>query len=135
MQRFFKIFILLFGLSLFGKEAKAQSDVIKSHISVSTSVDAGRFEFIQSTVSYLHTFLLDKYKGKVWEKGNKGFEEIPVMEATSTINADKINFQLYIGNRGVNDVFLLNIHTGEMWEYNTFKNTQFKKINSPIDVN
>ena len=130
MKKILVLFLALFGLLLFSPAAKAQ-DVVKSHIPIVTNVSNGRFEFVQATHSYVITLLLDKHTGRVWSKESKGFKEI-LVEDISQVEPDKINFQLYLGNRGVADVYLLNIHTGEMWEYTSFK-SKFKKINSPLN--
>lgn len=130
MKKILRLVVALFGLLLLSPEAKAQ-DVVKSHIPVVTNVSDGRFEFVQATNSYVITLLLDKYTGRVWSKESKGFKEISV-ENISQVESNKINFQLYLGNRGVADLYLLNIYTGEMWEYNSFKR-KFNKINTPLN--
>ena len=132
MQRFFKIFILLFGLSLFGKEAKAQ-EFVADYKAITTNVENGRFELMNSPAEYGQIYLLDKYSGRVWIKHNDEFEEISV-EGIADVKADKINFQLYIYKH--NYLFLLNIHTGETWKYvANLKQRKFHKLNSPMVTN
>mgnify|MGYP003306144464 CR=1 FL=1 len=132
MQRFFKIFILLFGLSLFGKEAKAQ-EFVADYKAITTNVENGRFELMNSPTEYGQIYLLDKYSGRVWIMRNDEFEEISV-EGIADVKADKINFQLYIYK--LNYLFLLNIHTGETWKYVAYpKQRKFSKLNSPMVTN
>ncbi len=135
MKIFCKIAILLLGLQIFCTKAVAQ-DVVRSHIPLSTNVSEGRFEFLRSTKSPDLSFLLDKYSGKVWRRtGRRTLERIPV-EGLVVEGADKINFQLYMGNSNVSDCFLLNIHTGELWEYyvERLTNRAFRKLEMPVEL-
>ena len=127
MKTFCKMVILLLGMFVLGGEVKAQ-DVVKYQIPISTNINDGRFEFVSSTKFSVQAFLLDKYSGRVWRKTGRGTLQQVSVEELVAVEADKINFQLYMDN--TNDCFLLNIHTGELWQYRIDKlaNWVFKKL-------
>ena len=133
MKTFCKLVILLLGMFVLGGEVKAQ-DVVKYQIPISTNINDGRFEFVSSTKFAEQAFLLDKYSGKVWRKTGRGTLQQVSVEELVTVEDDKINFQLYMDN--TNDCFLLNIHTGELWQYRIDKlaNWEFKKLEIPADL-
>ena len=133
MKTFCKMVILLLGMFVFGGEVKAQ-DVVKYQIPISTNINDGRFEFVSSTKFSVQAFLLDKYSGRVWRKTGRGTLQQVSVEKLVAVEADKINFQLYMDN--TNDCFLLNIHTGELWQYRIDKlaNWEFKKLEIPADL-
>ena len=133
MKTFCKMVILLLGMFVFGGEVKAQ-DVVKYQIPISTNINDGRFEFVSSTKFSVQAFLLDKYSGRVWRKTGRGTLQQVSVEGLVAVEADKINFQLYMDN--TNDCFLLNIHTGELWQYRIDKlaNWEFKKLEIPADL-
>ena len=133
MKIFCKIAILLLGLQIFCTKAVAQ-DEVKYQIPISTNINDGRFEFISSTKFAEQAFLLDKYSGKVWRKTGRGTLQLVSVEELVAVEADKINFQLYMDN--TNDCFLLNIHTGELWQYRIDKLTNwvFKKLEMPAEL-
>ena len=116
-----------------GGEVKAQ-DVVKYQIPISTNINDGRFEFVSSTKFSVQAFLLDKYSGKVWRKTGRGTLQQVSVEGLVAVEADKVNFQLYMDN--TNDCFLLNIHTGELWQYSIDKLTNwvFKKFEMPAEL-
>ena len=135
MRKVVTIALLLFGIFVLGGEVKAQS-VVRSQVPVSTNVNDGRFEFIRSTEFLEKTFLLDKYTGKVWRRTGRGtLEQIPV-EGLAHVEAERICFQLYMDNSVANDCFLLNIHTGELWEYHIEKltNRMFRRLEMPAEL-
>ena len=133
MKTFCKMVILLFGMFVLGGEIKAQ-DIVRYQIPISTNINDGRFEFISSTKFAEQAFLLDKYSGKVWRKTGRGTLQQVSVEGLVAMEADKINFQLYMDN--TNDCFLLNIHTGELWQYRIDKlaNWVFKKLEIPTEL-
>ena len=133
MKTFSKMFILLLGLQIFCTKAVAQ-DVVKYQIPISTHINDRRFEFVSSTNISVQAFLLDKYSGKVWRKTGRGTLQQVSVEGLVAVEADKINFQLYMDN--TNDCFLLNIHTGELWQYRIDKLTNwvFKKLEMPAEL-
>ena len=116
-----------------GGEVKAQ-DIVKYQIPISTHINDGRFEFGSSTKFAVQAFLLDKYSGKVWRKTGRGTLQQVAVEELVAVEADKINFQLYMDN--TNDCFLLNIHTGELWQNRIDKLTNwvFKKLEMPAEL-
>ena len=135
MRKVVTIALLLFGIFVLGGEVKAQS-VVRSQVPVSTNVNDGRFEFIRSTEFLEKTFLLDKYTGKVWRRTGRGtLEQLPV-EGLAHVEAERICFQLYMDNSVANDCFLLNIHTGELWEYHIEKltNRMFRRLEMPAEL-
>ena len=135
MRKVVTIVLLLFGIFALGGEVKAQS-VVRSQVPVSTNVNDGRFEFIRSTEFLEKTFLLDKYTGKVWRRTGRGtLEQLPV-EGLAHVEAERICFQLYMDNSVANDCFLLNIHTGELWEYHIEKltNRMFRRLEMPVEL-
>ena len=135
MRKVVTIALLLFGIFVLGGEVKAQS-VVRSQVPVSTNVNDGRFEFIRSTEFLEKTFLLDKYTGKVWRRTGRGtLEQLPV-EGLAHVEAERICFQLYMDNSVANDCFLLNIHTGELWEYHIEKltNRMFRRLEMPVEL-
>ena len=135
MRKVVTIVLLLFGIFALGGEVKAQS-VVRSQVPVSTNVNDGRFEFIRSTEFLEKTFLLDKYTGKVWRRTGRGtLEQLPV-EGLAHVEAERICFQLYMDNSVANDCFLLNIHTGELWEYHIEKltNRMFRRLEMPAEL-
>ena len=127
------MFILLLGMFVLGGEVKAQ-DIVKYQIPISTHINDGRFEFVSSTKFSVQAFLLDKYSGKVWRKTGRGTLQQVSVEGLVAVEDDKINFQLYMDN--TNDCFLLNIHTGELWQYRIDKLTNwvFKKLEMPAEL-
>ena len=133
MRKVVTIALLLFGVFVLGSEVKAQ-DVVRYQIPISTNINNGRFEFISSTKFAEQAFLLDKYSGKVWRKTGRGTLQLVSVEKLVALEADKINFQLYMDN--TNDCFLLNIHTGELWQYRIDKLTSwvFKKLEMPAEL-
>ena len=133
MKTFCKMVILLFGMFVLGGEIKAQ-DIVKFQIPISTNINDGRFEFVSSTKFSEQAFLLDKYSGKVWRKTGRGTLQQVSVEELVAVEDDKINFQLYMDN--TNDCFLLNIHTGELWQYRIDKlaNWVFKKLEIPAEL-
>ena len=133
MKTFCKMFILLLGMFVLGGEVKAQ-DIVKYQIPISTHINDGRFEFVSSTKFSVQAFLLDKYSGKVWRKTGRGTLQQVSVEGLVAVEADKVNFQLYMDN--TNDCFLLNIHTGELWQYRIDKLTNwvFKKLEMPAEL-
>ncbi len=133
MKTFCKLVILLLGMFVLGGEVKAQ-DIVKYQIPISTHINDGRFEFVSSTKFSEQAFLLDKYSGKVWRKTFRGTLQQVSVEGLVAVEADKVNFQLYMDN--TNDCFLLNIHTGELWQYRIDKlaNWVFKKLEIPAEL-
>ena len=133
MKTFCKMVILLLGMFVLGEEVKAQ-DVVKYQIPISTNINDGRFEFVSSTKFSVQAFLLDKYSGRVWRKTGRGTLQQVSVEGLVAVEADKVNFQLYMDN--TNDCFLLNIHTGELWQYRIDKlaNWVFKKLEIPAEL-
>ena len=133
MRKVVTIALLLFGVFVLGSEVKAQ-DVVRYQIPISTNINDGRFEFISSTKFAEQAFLLDKYSGKVWRKTGRGTLQLVSVEKLVAVEADKINFQLYMDN--TNDCFLLNIHTGELWQYciDKLTNWVFKKLEMPAEL-
>ena len=135
MRKVVTIALLLFGVFVLGSEVKAQ-DVVRYQIPISTNINNGRFEFISSTKFAEQAFLLDKYSGKVWRKTGRGTLQQVSVEGLVAMEADKINFQLYMDNSVANDCFLLNIHTGELWEYHIEKltNRMFRRLEMPAEL-
>ena len=133
MRKVVTIALLLFGVFVLGSEVKAQ-DVVRYQIPISTNINDGRFEVISSTKFAEQAFLLDKYSGKVWRKTGRGTLQQVSVEELVAMEADKINFQLYMDN--TNDCFLLNIHTGELWQYRIDKLTSwvFKKLEMSAEL-
>ena len=133
MKTFCKMVILLLGMFVLGEEVRAQ-DVVRNQIPISTNINDGRFEFVSSTKFSVQAFLLDKYSGRVWRKTGRGTLQQVSVEELVAVEADKINFQLYMDN--TNDCFLLNIHTGELWQYRIDKlaNWVFKKLEIPAEL-
>ena len=133
MRKVVTIALLLFGVFVLGSEVKAQ-DVVRYQIPISTNINDGRFEVISSTKFAEQAFLLDKYSGKVWRKTGRGTLQQVSVEGLVAMEADKINFQLYMDN--TNDCFLLNIHTGELWQYRIDKLTSwvFKKLEMSAEL-
>jgi hypothetical protein len=133
MKTFCKMVILLLGMFVLGGEVKAQ-DIVKYQIPISTHINDARFEFVSSTKFSVQAFLQDKYSGKVWRKTGRGTLQQVSVEGLVAVEADKVNFQLYMDN--TNDCFLLNIHTGELWQYRIDKLTNwvFKKLEMPAEL-
>lgn len=113
------------------------------YCAVRTSVDNGRYEIVQSEMMRKLIFLLDKYTGDVyqnvlssgkeraWRKLNKAG-----LSNDSTPQT-QINYQLFIGGFSVQDIFLLNINTGETWYIYEDKDTEvlfFSKSLADSDI-
>lgn len=88
---------------------------------VSTSVDNGRYEIVQSEVMRRLIFMIDKYTGDIYQNVLSTGDE-RVWRKLSKIGDSKdfspktqINYQLFVGGFNVQDIFLLNINTGETW--------------------
>ncbi|RPE08676.1 hypothetical protein EGT74_16700 [Chitinophaga lutea] len=102
------------------------------HQAVKSSTSGGRYEIVQSEISSIYTFRLDKYVGKVEiivtlpNEPKTVFVEIPVnhSEENNTV-PDKINYQLWLGGGTLSDCYLLNIHTGTTWELVQKSNRKF----------
>ena len=89
---------------------------------VSTSVDNGRYEIVQSEMMRKLIFMLDKYTGDVYQNlmstnNERVWRKLRKLGHSRDINnpQTKINYQLFMGGFTVKDVFLLNINTGETW--------------------
>lgn len=88
---------------------------------VRTSVDNGRYEIVQSEMMRKLIFLLDKYTGDVYQNvltsGNeRSWRKLHKAGVSNDSTPQtQINYQLFIGGISVQDIFLLNINTGETW--------------------
>ena len=88
---------------------------------VRTSVDNGRYEIVQSEVMRRFIFMLDKFTGDVFQNVlTSGNERVWRKLHKAGVSYDstpqtQINYQLFIGGFSVQDIFLLNINTGETW--------------------
>ena len=124
------ILILCFHIS----DAVGQSFVVASNPApVTTQLNDGRYEFIQSPVNSSLHFLLDKFTGNVWryKMSKDEFDELK-RENPDTVVVDKINYQIHMGASANSNIYLLNIHTGEMWRYSYNKGESFfKKMSMP----
>lgn len=88
---------------------------------VRTSVDNGRYEIVQSEMMRKLIFMLDKFTGDVYQNVlTSGNERSWRKLRKAGVSYDstpqtQINYQLFIGGFSVQDIFLLNINTGETW--------------------
>ena len=94
---------------------------IDRYSAVRTSVDNGRYEIVQSEVMRRLIFMIDKYTGDIYQNVLSTGDE-RVWRKLSKIGDSKdfspktqINYQLFVGGFNVQDIFLLNINTGETW--------------------
>lgn len=98
------------------------SQEFSKYQSIKTSQTDERFEIIQSEISSIYTFKVDKYLGKVYvivkipEFETPSWLEIPKSyNKNDTIKSEKINYQLFLGGNSVMDCYLLNINSGSSW--------------------
>ena len=117
-----KKLFLIFAIMLVSVMAMAQTNNdVNDGKAVMTSVEAGRYEILASPIARKHTFKLDKHTGRVWqikhsaERRDFLWEEIPNLDKPIVDYDYEINFQLFTGGHTIQDTFLINIHTGDVW--------------------
>lgn len=110
---------LLFLLSLLWSTHVFSQNVEKSAVTAQTG---GRYEILQSQLSSIYTFKLDKHAGKVFifvkvpKEPKPNWLELPrSFTAMDTVVPGKINYQLFLGGINSDDCYLLNINTGTTW--------------------
>lgn len=92
-----------------------------NYSAVRTSVDNGRYEIVQSEIMRRLIFMLDKYTGDVYlnllsTKDERVWRKLKKVGSTNDVTPQtQINYQLFVGGFSINDIFLLNINTGETW--------------------
>ena len=103
-----------------------------NYSAVRTSVDNGRYEIVQSEIMRRLIFLLDKYTGDVYQnllstKDERVWRKLKKVGSTNDVTPQtQINYQLFVGGFSINDIFLLNINTGETWYI--FKDTETEML-------
>ncbi len=113
LKKFFLVF--MFALSFHSAFAD------DNYSSVRTSVDNGRYEIVQSEIMRRLIFMLDKYTGDVYlnllsTKDERVWRKLKKVGSTNDVTPQtQINYQLFVGGFSINDIFLLNINTGETW--------------------
>ena len=124
MKRIIILLVLIVCSSV--SSAYAQQQLVSPS---KTSVTDGRFEILIG--SYNTHILLDKHEGRVWRIYYYNYNPIPVEfhdEQLLKIDTTQINYQVYV--LGVDEFFLVNIHSGETWKYDS-KKIRFAKIITP----
>jgi len=135
MKKYFFILILICSFDIYSQD-------IEIHQAIKTSQTGGRHEIVQSEISSVFTFRLDKHTGKVYL-----YMKLPELEQPTwleltrsnmendTVIPDKINYQLFLGGKSLLDCFLLNINSGTTW--NLVKNSNnkfsFEGFNTSLD--
>ena len=131
----FLLFFMTINPSIYSQES-AKFQFIK------TSQTGERFEIIQSEISSIYTFKVDKYLGKVYvivhvpEFETPTWLEIPKSYVKNdTIKSEKINYQLFLGGNSVVDCYLLNINSGSSWilKNENKKGLLFKGFDTSLD--
>lgn len=103
-----------------------------NYSAVRTSVDNGRYEIVQSEIMRGLIFLLDKYTGDVYQnllstKDERVWRKLKKAGSSNDVTPQtQINYQLFVGGFSVQDIFLLNINTGETWYI--FKDTETEML-------
>jgi hypothetical protein len=103
-----------------------------NYSAVRTSVDNGRYEIVQSEIMRRLIFLLDKYTGDVYQnllstKDERVWRKLKKAGSSNDVTPQtQINYQLFVGGFSVQDIFLLNINTGETWYI--FKDTETEML-------
>ena len=103
-----------------------------NYSAVRTSVDNGRYEIVQSEIMRRLIFMLDKYTGDVYlnllsTKDERVWRKLKKVGSTNDVTPQtQINYQLFVGGFSINDIFLLNINTGETWYI--FKDTETEML-------
>ncbi len=103
-----------------------------NYSAVRTSVDNGRYEIVQSEIMRRLVFLLDKYTGDVYQnllstKDERVWRKLEKVGSSNDVTPKtQINYQLFVGGFSINDIFLLNINTGETWYI--FKDTETEML-------
>lgn len=122
------IICILFFIPLSGFTQNVDVDIRnnwdKKHDNYSTSLSAGRWEIIMSDRTVKLLFKIDKFTGQVFYDKNIKFTDGGTIwleafrdESAFDIRKDNtINYQLYIGGLAARHVYLLNIHTGVLWQ-------------------
>lgn len=114
-----KISLLLIGFLAITISSPAQHIESKAQ---STSLAGGRYEIIMSDIALRNSFKVDKFLGDVYlmvrkEDGNITWVKmIKDVAFNNPIMPDKINFQLYMSGIGLKYTFLINIHSGTIWQ-------------------
>ena len=103
---------------------------------VRSSVEGGRYEIVQSEITRKHTFLIDKKSGwtaqlQVDSEGNKTWVGMRCLEAYDPGDSERnenhdINYQIFMSGTAAEDCFLLNIHTGKIWQL--FRDPEWKDL-------
>jgi hypothetical protein len=88
----------------------------------SQSPPEAQFELLQSALVARLTLLVDKYSGDVFQlvAGQNGgvlWQKIPRMKLMEEQTGEmRVNFQVFTSGIAARDTFLLNIHTGRVWQ-------------------
>lgn len=117
------IFNVSAWLVVFATVAMAQEVV---QLQTSTGMDSGRFEIIQKPADRSTSFRLDKFTGRIDRlttcnpdgtvRSHLCWKEMDVLELPETKILTRPIYQIVI-NVPRNDIFLLNIETGQTWQY------------------
>ena len=140
MKRY--LLLLILGLYYSLGNVYAQYEDINARVRMKTSVTGARYEILQQDDH--HNWLIDKYEGRVWEyiyyenrNTYESYKQIPLeqyKEQLSKIDITQINYQGYLNEASPNgQLFLLNIHTGEVWVFETNKKGDWvsRKVSAP----
>lgn len=133
MIRIILFIVIVSCNSIFAQDGNYQS--------VQTAQTGGRFEIIQSNISEVYTFKLDKYSGAVYVYVKLPELEQPswlkiekTIEVNDTISQNKINYQLFLGGKSLTDCYLININSGTTWSLIKENNKHyFKGFDTSLD--
>lgn len=112
--------VLLLFLSFFCSVKAMSQDGGKA--AMMTTQNGGRYEILQSQISSIYTFKLDKHEGKVFifvkipGEPRPNWLQLPKgVTPSDTVVPGQINYQLFSGGDDSPDCLLLNIHSGATW--------------------
>ena len=93
---------------------------VNSH-QYSSAPENSRFQIVQSELTVMLTFKVDKYTGSVFLllKGKSGLTW-QLMDADVQVHDEKIpnqvNYQILASDNGIKSTFLINVNTGVTWQ-------------------
>ena len=137
MKKLITVLIMCLFCSVFGAKAQVVYSLGLEPSVASTLVADLRFEFIEAPTTSSMSLLVDKYTGRVWRyiHKRKMFEKVG-RDESDVVDTTKVNYQLHISGSNSSLCFLLNVHTGDMWKYNSGKegDKTFVRIDMPWDA-
>ena len=138
-----KLVLSLTSVLLFTFGAFSQNAAVRP-ASSSSLPDTARFEIVQASGNSSLTFRLDRYTGRIFQMSScqqRGltsngicWKETLILELPRNTNDGMPRYQLFMSGESSRHVFLMNIITGQTWQYGVEATDRWSPLTESINL-